>query len=164
MRSSERRRVLLASALTVAAIPVLIIVNAADGDEAADGVAGTTAETAPEFSTTPENPVFLDNTVPVVPPAVIDIAQPAPLAERTFDGTASFKLYEANTIDRPCTFPKAPRGAILTVTNIDNGLSTTCTNTLGESAPRDADLGLDTNVFIVIADLVDAPVPVRVTW
>ena len=51
-----------------------------------------------------------------------------------------------------------------TVENIDNGQTTTCTNTLGMAIPAAADIVLHTDVFGEIGDLADAPVPVRVSW
>lgn len=158
--SDGRRRLVFATAITALAVPTLIVAGAIDGEETTGDVPTTPAPIVTE----PETPVFLENTVPVVPPAVIDIARPAAPTGNLFEGTASFKTYESTTILRPCTFPKAPRNAVVTVTNIDNGLSVQCTNTLAVTAPRDADIGLDTDVFVEIADLVDAPVPVRVTW
>jgi hypothetical protein len=32
------------------------------------------------------------------------------------------------------------------------------------SKPPDADIVIDTDVYVTIADLVDAPVPVRLSW
>ena len=55
-------------------------------------------------------------------------------------------------------------GATITVVNIDNGLSTTCTNTLGFPVSPEITISLDTDVYITIADLVDAPIPVRISW
>jgi hypothetical protein len=65
---------------------------------------------------------------------------------------------------RPCTAPKAPSGALITVTNVDNGLSATCTNTLGVSVAAEVDIVIDTLVFTTIADLTDAPIFVRLSW
>ncbi|TPW10470.1 MAG: hypothetical protein FD127_3729, partial [Acidimicrobiaceae bacterium] len=111
-----------------------------------------------------EVPVFLDNTLAVVAPAVIDVALPnAPKATES-EGTASYQRYLETTIVRPCTAVTAPSGATITVVNIDNGLSTTCTNTLGFPVSPEITISLDTDVYITIADLVDAPIPVRISW
>jgi hypothetical protein len=53
---------------------------------------------------------------------------------------------------------------MLKVTNLDNGQTTTCMNTLGMSLPAGSDLVMNTAVYILIADLAEAPVPVRVSW
>lgn len=58
----------------------------------------------------------------------------------------------------------APDGALLTVTNVDNGQSTTCTNTQGITIPPGVGMVLGTDVFAKIGDLADAPLPVRVRW
>jgi hypothetical protein len=63
-----------------------------------------------------------------------------------------------------CTTLLAPDGALLTVTNLDNGQTTTCTNTLGMALPAGSDIVLNTAIYVTIGDLADAPVPVRVSW
>ena len=63
-----------------------------------------------------------------------------------------------------CTTLLAPDGAVLTVTNLDNGQSTPCTNTLGMALPSGSDIVLNTAIYVTIGDLADAPVPVRVSW
>jgi hypothetical protein len=164
MRAHDRRRLVLAAALTVAAVPALWIL---DRDDAADDGATTTVPAAgalPSTSAEPPVPVFLDNTTPVVPPAVIDIAVPDGPSSREARGNATFKRYIDIPVARPCTTKLAPTGVELTVTNIDNGLSTTCTNTRSVSVPPGADIAIDTQVYILIAELVEAPVPVRLTW
>ena len=74
-----------------------------------------------------------------------------------------FKLTAACRGDG-CTAPVAPSGATITIVNIDNGLSTTCTNTLGSPVPPNIAIVIQTDTYIGIADLVDAPIPVRISW
>ena len=45
---------------------------------------------------------------------------------------------------------------MLTITNVDNGLSITCRNTQGVGIPYGITFGIDTDLFIQIADLVSA--------
>ena len=54
---------------------------------------------------------------------------------------------------------------MLTVTNLDNGKATTCL-VAGNQRCRAAgwSILLDAAVFQDVADLVEAPVPVRVAW
>jgi hypothetical protein len=53
---------------------------------------------------------------------------------------------------------------VLTVTNTDNGQTTTCTNSISTPLPAGVDIVLHTDLFTVISDLADAPVPVRISW
>jgi hypothetical protein len=171
MEVHERRRLVIATAFTLVALPSIWLFDRGDPDSpgsstvAAAGVvtpAGVASGTTP--TTEPEVPIFLDNTIVVVAPAVIDIALPDAPGDREATGKATHRRYVDSTIFRPCTTYLVPSGATITVTNIDNGLSTTCTNTLGVSKPADADIVMDTDVYVAIADLVDAPVPVRLDW
>jgi hypothetical protein len=171
MEVHERRRLVVATAFTLVALPSIWLFDRDDpnsrgssGLAAAGVMTPAPAAAATTATTEPEVPIFLDNTIVVVAPAVIDVALPDPPGEREALGKATYRRYVDTSITRPCTTHLAPSGATITVTNIDNGLSTTCTNTLGMSKPADADLVIDTNVYVAIADLVDAPVPVRLSW
>ena len=166
----QRRRVAIAAVFTVAAVPIVLLLGSDDSASTAvtDG-SGTvaTVETTIEFTvpTTAEQlPVFLDNTAVIVPPAVIDVARPLATTATEQQGRATYLRYLQTSVARPCTAPKAPSGAVITVTNIDNGLTTTCTNTLGVSIAAEVDIAIDTLVFTTIADLVDAPIFVRMSW
>ena len=172
MEVHDRRRLVIAAAFTLVALPSLWLFDrddpsshgptsvAAAGLDTPEG-AGAAATTP---STEPEKPIFLDNTIPAVAPAVIDVALPQAPGPDEATGKATYRRYDGTTIVRPCTTYLAPSGATITVTNIDNGLATTCTNTLTMAKPPDADLILDTNVYVTIAALVDAPIPVRLSW
>ncbi len=165
----ERRRVVLATAFTLVALPAIWLFDrddppAAPGVAAAGLPAPAATESAATLDTEPEVPIFLDNTVVVVPPAVIDVALPEAPGPNEVTGTASFKRFPVDAGDRRCAAPRAPSGALLTVTNIDNGMSLTCRNTTGVAMPYGITVGIDTDLFVQIADLVDAPVPVRVSW
>jgi hypothetical protein len=58
----------------------------------------------------------------------------------------------------------APWGKTLTVTNTDNGQTTTCLNSISTSLPEGVDIVLHTDIFTLISDLADAPAPVRISW
>ena len=168
----ERRRLVLATALTVVALPAIWLMDRDDPSAAtspavaAIGVPEPAAGSAtPATDLVPEVPVFLDNTVVLPQPAIIDIAVPdsRPATERTANLT--YKDYKDFGGDgNLCTLGGAPSGAMITVTNVDNGQVVTCKNTLGMSIPVGADMAIDINLYVSIADLVDAPVPVRVSW
>lgn len=165
----ERRRVVLATAFTLVALPAIWLFDR-DDPAATSGVAAVglptpaVSEASPTIETEPEMPVFLDNTVVVVAPAVIDVALPEAPGENEIEGTAAYKTFPVDTGDRKCAAPTAPSGVLLTITNVDNGLSLTCRNTQGVSMPYGITVGIDTDLFIQIADLVDSPVPIRLSW
>jgi hypothetical protein len=165
----ERRRVVLATAFTVVALPAIWLFDRDDpvvspGVAAAGLPAPEVTEADVPLDTEPEMPVFLDNTAVVVAPAVIDVAIPDPPSPNEITGTAGFKRFPAETGDRKCAAGSAPSGVLLTITNIDNGLSITCRNTQGVAMPYGITVGIDTDLFIEIADLVDSPVPIRLSW
>jgi hypothetical protein len=164
----ERRRVVLATAFTLVALPAIWLFDRDDpptspGIAAAGLPAPEVNQAADTVPTETELPVFLDNTVVVVPPAVIDVALPSAPGANEITGTASYKRFDPES-DKKCTAPQAPSGVLLTITNIDNGLSITCRNTLGVSMPYGITVGIDTDLFIDLADLVDSPIPIRLSW
>lgn len=165
----DRRRVALAAVFTVVALPAIWLFDR-DDPTASPGVAAAglpapeVSEAAVPLETEPEMPVFLDNTAVVVAPAVIDVAIPDPPKPNEITGTAGYKRFPVETGDRKCAAATAPSGVLLTITNIDNGLSITCRNTQGVAMPYGITVGIDTDLFIEIADLVDSPVPIRLSW
>jgi hypothetical protein len=164
----ERRRVVLATAFTLVALPAIWLFDrddpAASSSVAAVGIPTPEVAEAPaQVTVETEVPVFLDNTVVVVAPAVIDVALPDAPGPNEIEGTASYKRFDA-TLEKKCSAPRAPSGVLLTITNIDNGLSITCRNTMGVSIPYGITVGIDTDLFIEIADLADSPVPIRLSW
>lgn len=170
MNSSDRRRVVLASVFTLVALPALWALNrdtsAAGPNVGAAGmeIDSSSGGTAP--STTayqPDTPLFVGGDDTLVPPGVIDVnVPPAPGANEAI-GKASFHRYAGLGV-AVCTTMSAPDGAKLTVTNLDNGQTTTCTNTLGMALPAGSDVVLNTAVYVLIGDLADAPIPVRLSW
>lgn len=177
MHVHERRRITVAAVFTLVALPAIWLFDRDDPtgspSVAVAGVPGPQVQVTTQAdaafggaaaTTEGETPVFLDNTLPVVAPAVIDVALPEPRSATETDGTATYQRYLGTTVVRPCTAVTAPSGATITVVNVDNGLSTTCTNTLGFSVPPNVTICLDTAVYVEIADLVDAPIPVRISW
>jgi hypothetical protein len=169
MNSYDRRRLVLASIFTVAALPALWIINRNDAGSAAPplgaaGVPQVGANQAPSTSVyTPDPPIFLNGPASGADPAVVDIIIPPGPSSTEAKGRASFRRY-ADPAKRPCTTALAPWGRTLTVTNTDNGQTTTCLNSISTSLPAGVDIVLHTDVFTLISDLADAPVPVRISW
>lgn len=169
----DRRRLVLAAALTVVAMPALFLIDRNDSSGstapavAAAGVPTPGADAASDVAENtyePETPVFLDDSVPLQAPAVIDIVIPAAAGDRQKTATASFQRYIDPKVVRPCTTTLAPTGVLLVITNLNNGQVTTCTNTMTTAPPPGVDMTIDTDVFVAIADLTDAPIPVQLNW
>jgi len=166
----DRRRVVVASVFTLVALPALWVLNresAATSGAPNVGAAGVdikgSANTAPgNTDYEPEPPLFVGGDAIPVPPAAVVVAVPPPTSANQVDARASYHRYSAGS--RQCTTLLAPDGALLTVENIDNGQTTTCTNTLGMAMPAGADIVLHTEVFGEIGDLADAPLSVHVSW
>lgn len=170
MEVHERRRIVLATVVTIVALPAVWLLDRDDPAPspavAAAGVPTPAAATESESDDTfvPEVPAFLDNTVVVPQPAVIDIAVPDSVNPNETEAMLTYKNYENIQVATPCSTVAAPSGARITVTNVDNGQSITCVNTLGMSIPIGSDMAIDINLYVKIADLVDAPIPVRISW
>lgn len=160
----------MAAAFTIIALPSVWLLDrdtpTVSPSVAAAGVPGPQLDPADPIAatTTPEIPVFLTNTVAAVAPAVVDIALAAPLGANEAEGGATYQHFLESTLTNPCTAPVAPSGATITIVNIDNGLSTTCINTLGSRVPPNIAIVIQTDTYTGIADLVDAPIPVRISW
>jgi hypothetical protein len=122
------------------------------------------ANQAPSTSAyTPGSPIFLDGPPSGADPAVVDIVIPPAPSATEARGRASFRRY-ADPTKHPCTTALAPWGQTLTVTNTDNGQTTTCLNSLSAPLPAGVDIVMHTDDFTLISDLADAPVPVHISW
>jgi hypothetical protein len=170
----QRRRVAIASVLTLAAIPAYLMLSrdaAGSTEPALDATTVVTEQLGAESTvvftmppTTMAGPIFLDNTAVIVPPAVIDVVRPEPAADNQVEGRATYRRYDDVPGPGTCTTGAVREWGEVTVTNIANGLSVTCVNTLGLRLPDGVQIVLDTNLYTTIADLADAPIFVRITW
>lgn len=101
-----------------------------------------------------------------VAPAVvtIDVAPPSPA--NASSGAASYRQFDADVMgaDRPCATDQVPFGSRVVVTNTDNGFRVACTNVLTKPLKRGEVVVLDTDTFLELADLGDAPIPVQISW
>lgn len=162
MLRTDRRRVVIASLFTAVALPALWFFSS-DG-ATKNSTDGSRATAPPSTKYEPEPPLFVGGTDTPRKPTVVDIAVPSTLPPNSMRGAASFHRYP-DTFARACTVLQAPDGAAVTVTNIDNGQTTTCTNTLTlATLPEGIDVLVHTDVFTEIGNVTDAPIPVRVYW
>lgn len=129
------------------------------------GATRPVAEAAPEaedddpFGDT--HPVFLDGPTRPLTPVVLDVAVPTTDATSTVAGHAA---YMRSGVPDRCDTPHAPVNATIVVTNVNNGRTVTCRNTFTFGLASGLAVVLDEAAFLRIADLVDAPVPVRIAW
>ena len=179
---AQRRRVALAMAITVIAVPAAFLLNRSSGD--AEPTTAGTVETlvgtvAPPAAASPPavagQPSRTDDT-----DALGTVAGGLPVGHhrswrrsarpdrraapaRVGQGTRHVQQRRST---RPCSVtptPEVPFNATITVTNLDNSRSVQCVSSIGGAPARD-DVVLATDTFAQIADLTDAPVPVQITW
>lgn len=173
---TDRRRLLVATAATLIALPAIWLFTrdeAAKGDavptaavagvDTPSGVAGTTADsTVDPFGTS--GPIFVDGPTTPPKPAVIQIVVPAAPDGTSVDGGATYARVIGQGAEDSCSAPNAEFGATLTVTNRDNGRSITCVNRHPEVLGSGLEIKLTTAQFEQIGQIVDAPIPVRISW
>jgi len=177
----DRRSVVAATVVTLVALPSLWLTSRTDPSVAPNvataGVgldAPTGASSGPSAipdtvdalgspgAATWERPEFPLEPAPTTAPGrTVAIAVPADRSDRTVFGRATFR----STVVTPsvCAVRGVPLGTRVTVTNVDNGHSVTCTASALVRNMTD-DVLLHTSAFAGIADLSASPVPVRVTW
>lgn len=160
MTTTERRRLIFAAVVTIVAIVGWTLSRSSNDD--GGGAIVTSAPTTTDPG--PAEPAFLPEEKGATPPSIITVNVPAPPSGTVLKGIASFIRWPETLGLRPCATPNALIGSIITVTNLDNGRSITCNNVSIEKLPGDAVIIIHTDVFMEIADLVDAPIPVRIEF
>ena len=155
----ERRR---ATVLAVVTVVVLGIAwgNRSDG-EATTTESVVTTTTALVDESIPD-PVILGGPAPLAPSGSAAIAYPAVNPnERTGAATFSNLGYTQTAV---CYSTVVPAGATVTVTNVNNGRTVKCTSVYSLLVPSGMDIMLHSSVFTKIANLIDAPIPVKISW
>lgn len=168
--ASDRRRLFVVGALSLVLLPVFWWVSRGDDsvDSPAVAVAGPqggislTAATAPSTTDALPEPVILNGPVTATPGGSARIAYPSSEVAR-LSGNASFSNFQGGP-SYICYAPEAPYGLVLRVTNLNNGRTTSCTNVVAPSIPPGTRIVLHTEVFLALSDLVNAPIPVAVSW
>lgn len=172
---AQRRR--LAVAITVTVIAVLVSL-ASGGDSGGDsqnsntpGVPGALGTLGPDGgaggdagSSTPADPAFLPSNNDAAAPDIVTVNVPAPPTGTVITGNASFIRWPQTLGLAPCATPHALIGAKITVTNLNNLRSVVCDNVSIESLGGGNTIIIHTDVFLEIADLVDAPIPVEIQF
>lgn len=175
---AQRRRLAVAAAITAIAVPLVFLLGNDDpadtetastitavgepptGGDAAGAAADPSTDEAPAATDAMGTPpvAFLEG-APAVPQEPATIA--VPRVGHSLTGTASFRR---NLRERTlCQAKNVPFNSTIQVTNLDNGHTVRCINSVG-GAEAAADVVLHADAFVLIADLTDAPVPVEITW
>jgi hypothetical protein len=178
-------RIVAVSALTAIALPLLLNENRDEAEQrppavAAVGIsglgtgdAGGPAPTSPSDPSTTAPPAssttnggYLSGATTSQGPYVIDVAVRAPKPTESATGKAGFRRWAPGLFSaaNPCATALAPIGVTITLTNLDNGHSTTCVNVGNQGIAKGTDIVVQSEYFEQLADLVQAPVPVELRW
>jgi hypothetical protein len=175
-------RLVVATVLTLVALPVLYAENRETQDQRPTAVAaaglgdaisiGTPHAGTPATTAAPVAEPFLAAPVTLVPrstKAPTAIAVRSRGAATVVQGKGTYRQWEAGYtwVTNPCVIPGAPAGETVTVENIDNGFKARCVNVGELPAPKAGEaleVVLDTDVFALLADLAEAPVPLQLSW
>jgi len=162
---TDRRRIMLASALTLVALPALWWANQSDSGAPNVATAGIDVADQPAKSATNDAeigdvaPVFLDGPSGQVGAGLGQIAVPAAPSIARITTTATFRSTLGSS--SACMVPGVSSGQRVTVVNLDNNRSITCTAILAPAGVA-GQLVMASELFAEIADLTDAPIPVEI--
>jgi hypothetical protein len=163
----DKNRITVAVVATVAVAVVGFMASGRSADTAKTDTSvatTTTLDLGLATDNTADAPANLDGPISADPNGQGQIAYPADNDGQMARGAASFKRFPTSA-RTGCVTSLAPLGAEITVRNLNNGMKTKCFNVniiLNSSGAFD--ITLDASVFEAIAELVDAPIPVELTW
>lgn len=147
-------------------MPLLFLNRNSSSGDATSEVSTTVPESATNSLEPSEDgslePIILGGPSPIVQDGSAQIAYPASSLIGV-EAVASFSNFD-NAPEIVCYMPQAPLGIKITVQNLNNGRTTTCTNVFRTSLPAGATMLLHTKVFESLANLVDSPIPVTASW
>ena len=170
---AERRRLVFAAVVTLIAVPALLWSgnDSSSSANSGDSVSSLVSSPAsPSVSNEPTNsepadPAFLPTNSGSQAPEIITVNVPAPPTGSNVKGSASFIRWRGDLLGlRPCATPHALIGAVITVTNLNNGRSLECNNVSIQSLSGGHIMLIHTDIFLEIADLIDAPIPVQISF
>jgi len=172
LTDTDRHRFIAATVLTLLALPALWWANTSENSSAPNlAVAGLDAGVdvgaddapsqqviAPADSVGDIAPVFLEGPSSAAGAGQSAIAVPAkPLVA----GVTTKATFRSNVSNGTCIVGGLTSGTQITVVNLDNNRSVTCTTILASgNAPNT--LVMHTSAFSTIADLTDAPISVEI--
>lgn len=168
----DRRRLVLASALTIVALPAVWLANRPeDGpastrpNVAAVGLAADSAETTPDV-VAPADPMgevgarYLDGSPrppdPLPPPMAVGGGDDSVVA------TAHAIYRRSVATPGTCEFTGLGSGELITVVNVDNGRSIECRTAWPQPDAPTGELVMHPDRFAEIGDLTSAPIDVEI--
>lgn len=157
----ERRRIVV---LSIVSMLAFVVVRSTSGGSDDSAVETTTTYTTvpPIVEDSIPVPVILGGPAALPPSGTAAIAKPATSANE-YTGTATFTVL-GYTERAVCYSTTVPQGQNLVVTNINNGQSIKCLSVYSTLVPPGIAIVLHQSVFVKLSDLIDAPIPVKVTW
>ncbi len=180
LNDTDRRRIIAVTVLTLVALPALWWANTSENSSTSPNlaVAGIDPDLdAPAATPNPASapapapapaaaddglddvaPVFLEGPTSAAGAGQAQIAVPA---KPLIDVVITRATFRSNLADGTCIVADMTSGSTVTVVNLANNRSMTCTTML---APGNGsgDLVMSTNAFSGIADLTDAPISVEI--
>jgi rare lipoprotein A (peptidoglycan hydrolase) len=162
----DRNRMTVAFVATALLLTGLFLSAGGSSDpskDSAEPATTTTYDLGLATGDTVDAPANLDGPVSQDPNGQGQIAYPADNDGQIARGSASYKRFPESS-KTGCATNLVPLGTVLTVLNLNNGRKTTCTNINIGPTSGTFDIILNTAIFESIAELVDAPIPVELTW
>jgi hypothetical protein len=170
----ERRRIAVLAVVTSLIAIAFAASGGSSGSDTADSAPTTIESTT--TSTPLENagavgpladdsskPVNLDGPLSQQPTGTAPIAYPGPGEMNRVNAKASYVRFPDYN-SAICYASVAPLGVEVTIVNLNNGRSIRCTNVFAVTLPSGADVVIHTPLYLQMANLVDAPLPVTVSW
>ena len=166
LSDTDRRRFIAATALTLLALPALWWANTSENSAAPNlAVAGIDAEVDTDTATEPTAPgtdvvapVFLDGPSSAAGSGRSQVAVPA---RPPIDGFTASATFRSSVFRGTCIVSGITGGSEVTVVNLANNRSVTCTSVISPGRAR-GEVVLPTQAFADIADLTDAPISVEI--
>jgi hypothetical protein len=162
----DKNRLTVAIIATVAILSFAFMASGRSANEKVTTVAQSTTSTYKlglSSDITADAPANVDGPVSADPNGQGRIAYPADNDGQMIRGMATFKRFP-DAAKTGCASNLIPLGATITVRNLNNGHKTTCLNINIGPTSGTFDITLNTEVFSDIAELIDAPLPVELTW
>ncbi len=156
----ERRRATVLAVVTVVVLGLVWGNRGGDSATTAEAIATTTTSVLVDESI--PDPVILGGPTPLAPSGSAAIAYPA-VNPNEETGLATFSNL-GYTQTPVCYSTVVPAGASVTVTNVNNGRTVKCTSVYSLLVPAGMDIMLHSSLFTKIANLIDAPIPVKISW
>jgi hypothetical protein len=162
----DKNRMTVAFLATAIALPLVFIASGRSSDATERPIAQVTTTTYDlglTLDSEVDAPANLEGPVSVDQNGQGQVAYPADNSGRMVRGTATYRRFP-DSAKTACATNLVPLGTTITVRNLNNGRKTTCVNINIGAISTSFDITLHTSVFEAIAELIDAPLPIELTW